>query len=178
MVFPGAVDNAGEWGYCGTVLPPSNGEWIKFAGESQSSNQLIRLTYYFQDDSPIRMKGQIRVTYAFPVKATGQIITFYPAYPNGSHKDPPTELFQLTAPQELSWNPTTVIKSFEVRKIRTSRQIRWGTPIKEQGWAVALEFLDLIHITPEIQGVIEDDNRILSIGNAGNIHILLKENNS
>lgn len=175
MVFSGAVDNAGEWVYCGTKLPPSTGEWIKFNSESQSSNQLIRLTYYYQDATPLRMMGEIRVTYAFPVKATGQIIRFFPGLPSGAQKDPPVEIFTLNAPQELSWNPTTVVKSFEVRKRRTNRQVRWGIPIKEQGWAVTLEYLDLIRITPEIQGIIEEDDRLLNIGQAGNIHILLKE---
>jgi|LakMenEpi03Aug12_release.lakeMendotaPanAssembly.Ray.scaffolds.fasta_scaffold35990_6 hypothetical protein len=175
--MPGALDNAGEWVYCGTVMPDANGQWAPFPTKSDSSNTLIRLTYYFQNNTPIWMYGQIRVRYEFPVKATGKIFNFYPAEKNRYPKDTSQniEIFDIQTPQELSWNPTTVLKAFEVRKQRTSRQIRWGTPVAEQGWAVSLEFLNYVTLTPEIQGIIQEDSRILNVGNTGSIHILLKD---
>lgn len=166
------TDFAGTWEYRGSVLPqtsiPPAYLWTSFESGTIAGNGIVRLSYY-GDFTNLKTFGYIRPVYNMGDYVYGPWRRIYPK----EEKEliafrPPTELVATGA----------VLMFFQVTKVYKRWFRKWAPYDTAPSWAVALETLEEPALSPEIAALLNaNPGQVLNLGNAGNIVVVLQQEN-
>lgn len=167
-----AIDYAGTWGYKGTIQPsisvlPKLQNWQRFPYATNSGSANVRLSYY-GDFSKVLTYGYLRLVYDMGDLVFGKWKRFYPKEEK--------EVFDLEVPEEFLINSLAIPRYFEVTKVYKRRYRGYGT-YQDYPWGVSIEALEQTALPSEISDLLGSaPNRVLNVGNSGNIVIVLEQN--